>query len=157
MKPTPKIRFFVNFAIILCFIVSNSAVFAGDIDGTQQEQDSGIKTPEASDKLGAQSLSNQGNRQMYSYRYYPSCSVYYDIDRSLYYYLEGDDWIISASLPGNLEWKLGDYVKIDMDTDKPYIDHKKHVKKFPPEEPPKVMPKAWSKLIFFLLYGHAPR
>ena len=157
MKPRPKIRFFVNIAIIFCFIVSNNASFADYTDATQPNKNSGIKTPEVTDKLEKKSLSDQENQQWYFYRYYPSCSVYYDIERSLYYYLEGDDWIISASLPGNFEWKLGDYVKIDMDTDKPYIDHKKHVKKFPPEEPPKVMPKAWSKLIFFLLYGHAPR
>ena len=157
MKPTPKIRFFVNFAIILCFIVSNSAVFAGDIDGTRQEQDSGIKTPEASDKLGAQSLSNQGNRQMYSYRYYPSCSVYYDIDRSLYYYLEDGDWKESASLPSKLEKKLGDYVKIEMDTDKPYTDHEKHVQNFPPNESRKIKSNVWSKLVVFLLFEHASR
>lgn len=157
MKPTPKIRFFVNFAIIFCFIVSNSAVFASEIDGTQQEQDSGIKTPELQDKLEIKSLSNQGNRQRYSYRYYPSCSVYYDIDRSLYYYLEGDDWKISASLPSNLERKLGDYVKIEMENDKPYTDHKKHVEKFPSKESQKIKPNVLTKLIFVLLYEHARR
>jgi len=157
VKPTPKIRFFVNFAIIFCFIVSNSAVFAGEIGGTQQEQGSCIKTSEVPDKLGAQSLSNQGNRQMYSYRYYPTCSVYYDIDRGLYYYPEDDDWKISASLPSNLEKNLDDYVKIEMDTDKPYIEHKKHVQNFPPKESPKIKPNFWSKLVFVLLFEHKSR
>jgi hypothetical protein len=157
VKPTPKIRFFVNFAIIFCFIVSNSAVFAGEIGGTQQEQGSCIKTSEVPDKLEIKSFSNQENRQRYSYRYYPSCSVYYDVDRSLYYYLEDDDWKISASLPSNLEEKLDDYVKIEMDNDKPYIDHKKHVQNFPPKEPRRIKSNFWSKLVFVLLFEHPPR
>jgi hypothetical protein len=141
-------------ATIFCFIVFISAGFAGDTDATQQEQNSGIKTTELPDKSEIKSLSNQGKRQRYSYRYYPSCSVYYDIDRSLYYYFEGDDWNISASLPSILEGKLGDYVIIKMDTDKPYIEHKKHVQNFPPEKSPKSKPNIWSKLLLFLLYEH---
>jgi len=157
VKPTPKISFFVIFTIILFFIVSNSAVFAGEIGGTQQEQGSGIKTPEAPDKLETKSLSNQMDRQRYSYRYYSSCSVYYDVDRSLYYYPEGDNWTISASLPSNLEGKLGDFVKIEMDTDKPYTDHKNHVQNFPPNESRKTKSNFLSKLVVFLLFENAPR
>jgi hypothetical protein len=154
--PTLKIRIFVSFAIIFCFILSNSIGFAGDSDGIQQKKDSGIKTAVAN-KLEEKSLSNQEDRQCYSYRYYPSCSVYYDIHRGLYYYPEGDDWHISTSLSSNLERQLGDYVKIEMDTDTPYIDHKMHVQSFPPKESPKIKPNIWSKLFFVLLYEHASK
>ena len=157
MKPRPKIRFFVNIAIIFCFIVSNNASFADYTDATQPNKNSGIKTPEVTDKLEKKSLSDQENQQWYFYRYYPSCSVYYDIDRSLYYYPEGDNWTISASLPSNLEKKLGDYVKIEMDTDKPYTDHEKHVQNFPPNESRKIKSNVWSKLVVFLLFEHASR
>jgi hypothetical protein len=95
--------------------------------------------------------------KIYSYRYYPSCSVYYDVNRKLYYYIEDDNWTISQSLSSNLERKLGDHVKIDMDNDKPYIDHHKHVKEFQPEDSKRTKNKLWSKLIFVLLYKHASK
>ena len=145
MKSTLKNRLFVSFAIVYCFIVFNNIGLAGDTGGIQQKEHSGLESPETASK------------QKYSYRYYPSCSVYYDIHRRLYYYLEDDNWKIFASLPSNLERKLGDYVKIEMDNDKPYIDNDKHVKKYPPEESRKTKKSLWSKLIFVLLYEHASK
>jgi hypothetical protein len=145
MKYTLKNRLFVSFAIGFCFIVFNSIGFAGDSGGIQQKEHSELESPETASK------------QNYSYRYYPSCSVYYDIHRRLYFYLEDENWKISASLFSNLERKLGDYVKIEMDNDKPYIDNDKHVKKFPPEDSRKTKNNMWSKLIFVLLYEHSPK
>jgi len=87
----------------------NSTGLTADTDGSQQKNDPGLKPSEITDKVEKKSHSNQGNQQWYSYRYYPSCSVYYDIDRGLYYYLEGDVWKNSASLSSSLETKLGDY------------------------------------------------
>jgi hypothetical protein len=145
MKYTLKKRLFVSFAIGFCFIVFNSIGFAGDSGGIQQKEHSELESPETASK------------QNYSYRYYPSCSVYYDIHRRLYFYLEDENWKISASLFSNLERKLGDYVKIEMDNDKPYIDNDKHVKKFPPEDSGKTKDNMWSKLIFVLLYEHSPK
>ena len=140
MKSTLKNRLFVSFAIVYCFIVFNNIGLAGDTGGIQQKEHSVLESSETASK------------QKYSYRYYPSCSVYYDIHRRLYYYLEDDNWKIFASLPNNLEKKLGDYVKIEMDNDKPFIDNDKHVKKFLPEDSKKTKNNMWSKLIFFLLY-----
>ena len=73
-----------------------------------------------------------GYRAKYNYRYYPSCSVYYDDFRKLYFYLEGSNWRISASLPHAIQVGLGGYVSIEMDADKPYIYNKKHKHKYPP-------------------------
>ena len=145
MKFTLKNRLFVSFAIGFFFIVFNSTGFADDSGVIQQKEHSGLESPETASK------------QNYSYRYYPSCSVYYDIHRRLYFYLEDENWKISASLFSNLERKLGDYVKIEMDNDKPYIDNDKHVKKFPPEDSRKTKNNMWSKLIFVLLYEHSPK
>jgi hypothetical protein len=72
----------------------------------------------------------------------------------MYFYLEDDNWKIFASLPGSLERKLGEYVEIEMDNDKPYLDHDKHAKKFPAEDSRKAKMNMWSKLIFVLLYEH---
>jgi hypothetical protein len=73
-----------------------------------------------------------GYRAKYQYRYYPSCSVYYDYGRKIYFYIKGDHWEFGASLPSQLRIGLGDSVNIELDTDKPYVYHSEHVKKYPP-------------------------
>ena len=73
-----------------------------------------------------------GYRAKYQYRYYPRCSVYYDYGRKIYFYLKGDHWEVSASLPSHLRISLGDSVNIELDTDQPYVYHEEHVKKHPP-------------------------
>ena len=73
-----------------------------------------------------------GFRAKHQYRYYPSRSVYYDISRRLYFYLKGDNWEVGASLPNHIRIGIGDSVRIELDTDKPYIHHADHVKKYPP-------------------------
>jgi hypothetical protein len=62
-----------------------------------------------------------GYRAKYNYHYYPKAKVYFDTSRRLYFYMEGDKWRASVSLPLNLNLKLGDYVNIEMDSDKPYL------------------------------------
>jgi len=73
-----------------------------------------------------------GYRAKHHYRYYPSCSVYYDSGRNLYFYLKGDNWEVGASLPSSIRVRLGDYVSMELDTGKPYTYHADHVKKYPP-------------------------
>ena len=157
MKPIIKIIFFLSFLFVFCFIVSNSTVSAGDFVDIQQEKDSSIQRTELANKLETKSSSNQVSTKKYFYRYYPSCSVYYDAHKGLYYYLEDDDWMISTSLPSDLEEKLGDYVKIEMDSDRPYLDHDKHVKDFPPKDSVKTKKNFLSKLIFLLFYEQASK
>jgi len=161
MELTLKNRLFAGFVIGFCLIVFNSIGFAVDSGPIQQKEHSGLKSPEKAVKHWKESLSNQSPlkvyRQKYSYRYYPSCSVYFDIDRRLYFYPENDSWKIFAILPSVLERKLGHYVEIEMDNDKPYTDYDKHVKKFPAEDSKKTKNKMWSKLIFLLLYDHATK
>lgn len=73
-----------------------------------------------------------GYRAKYQYRYYPSRSVYYDTGRKLYFYLKGDNWEVGASLPSYIRIGLGESVSIELDTDKPYLYHAEHLKKYPP-------------------------
>ena len=73
-----------------------------------------------------------GYRAKHQYRYYPSRSVYFDTGRGLYFFLKGNNWEVGASLPSNLRVELGDSVRIELDTDKPYIYHTDHAKKYPP-------------------------
>ena len=75
-----------------------------------------------------------GCRAKYNYRYYPGSSVYFDSVRGVYFYFKGDNWTISTSLPDYIRLNIGSYVNIEMDTDKPYIKHKEHSKKYPPSK-----------------------
>ena len=89
MKDTLKNKWFVSFVIGFCLIVFNGIGFAGDSGGIQQKEHSGLESPATASK------------QTYSYQYYPSSSVYYDIHRRLYFYPEDHNWKIFASLPSN--------------------------------------------------------
>ncbi|UCF56129.1 MAG: hypothetical protein JSW15_08485 [Deltaproteobacteria bacterium] len=73
-----------------------------------------------------------GYRAKYSYHYYPSTYVYFDVSRKVYFYLEGGAWKMSVSLPDHLRVKLGEHVTIEMDTDKPYTKFEEHKNKYPP-------------------------
>jgi hypothetical protein len=86
-----------------------------------------------------------GYRAKYQYRYYPVCSVYFDIGRKVYFYLEGENWRISAELPDRLRVGLGEYVVFEMDSDKPYLDYKNHQQKYPPGQLKKNKNAKWVK------------
>jgi len=85
-----------------------------------------------------------GHRKKHQYRYYPDCSVYYDTGRSLYFYIESDNWTVAASLPSRLYEHLGGYVVVDMTTDKPYTYHSEHKKKYPPGQAKKNRSDKWA-------------
>lgn len=73
-----------------------------------------------------------GYRAKHHYQYYPSTGVYYDSYRKVYFYLEGDHWRMSVSLPQSIHVQLGNYVDIEMDSDKPYTHYEDHKRKYPP-------------------------
>ena len=85
-----------------------------------------------------------GHRKKYQYRYFPDCSVYYDTGRNLYFYLKADNWVVSVSLPNELNMRLSGHVVIGMDTDKPYIYYSEHKKKYPPGQTKKNKKKKWA-------------
>ena len=78
--------------------------------------------------------SAHGYRAKYQYRYYPRCRVYYDAEKRVYFYLKGDNWEVGISLPGNLKGDLGEYVSLELDTDKPYLFNEEHIKKYPSKQ-----------------------
>ena len=67
-----------------------------------------------------------GYRAKHTYRYYPSANAYYDVEKKSYFYLEGNNWRVGVSLPDNLNVRLGSYVTIGMDSDKPYASFEAH-------------------------------
>jgi len=71
-----------------------------------------------------------GYRAKHTYRYYPSANAYYDVERKSYFYLEGNNWRVGVSLPDNLNVRLGNYVTIGMDSDKPYTSFEEHKRQY---------------------------
>jgi hypothetical protein len=71
-----------------------------------------------------------GYRAKHQYRYYPACKVYHDLERGLYFYLKGENWEVSVSLPTSLRDSLGEFVSLELETDKPFLYHSEHEKQF---------------------------
>ena len=87
-----------------------------------------------------------GYRKKFGYRYYPDNHVYFDSARGVYFYLDADKWQMSVSLPSTLSVSLGDFVEIEMDSDKPYVEFDDHRKKYPGKKKGKRKGKgAWWK------------
>jgi hypothetical protein len=75
-----------------------------------------------------------GYRAKHTYRYYPAANAYYDVERKTYFYLEGSQWRVGVSLPGTLSVRLGNYVTIGMDSDKPYTGFEEHKRQYRKEK-----------------------
>lgn len=73
-----------------------------------------------------------GYRAKHRYYYYPSAFVYFDIDRKIYFYLEGSTWKMATKPPSIIFLIPNEYVVIDLETDKPYIYFDEHKRKYPP-------------------------
>jgi hypothetical protein len=73
-----------------------------------------------------------GYRAKYAYYYYPDAYVYYCASRKQYFFLEGERWIVSVSLPQRVLVRLGTHVVIEMDSERPYRHFSSHKKKYPP-------------------------
>ena len=131
-------KLLICLAIGFFFASFSTDVFAGGSISIQWGKGSGSDNREVVKKHKKQGppahAPAHGYRAKHQYRYYPSRSVYYDTARGLYFYLKGDNWEVGASLPGSLRVGLGDSVSIELETDKPYIHHEAHVKKYPAKQ-----------------------
>ena len=74
----------------------------------------------------------RGRRAKHAYHYYPSVGVYFDLSQRSWFYLEGSAWKVSATLPDRIRVGMGDAVSLELDTDRPYLHHDEHKKKYPP-------------------------
>jgi hypothetical protein len=142
---------FIVVAILSLFTFLSGEVFAGgsftfkwgkDTEAEQQQVKNKSKQKKGGPPAHAPA---HGYRAKHQYRYYPSSKVYKDTERGIYFYLNGDKWEIGASLPLPIREGLGESVSIEMDTDKPYIYHADHVKKYPPKNSKGKKKKKWTK------------
>jgi hypothetical protein len=104
------------------------------------------KTPDTKPSLGPPPWAPaHGYRAKFTYRYFPSSFVYFNIDRGIYFYLSDGIWVESYSLPQTISIPPDGYVILKMDVDKPYIFHKDVIKKYPPGMKKKIKGKGKSK------------
>ena len=66
----------------------------------------------------------------YRYYYYPAAGVYYNVSTRSYFYLNGGNWQVAMSLPSSIVIDTGDYVSLELDTDRPYLFYEEHKVKF---------------------------
>ena len=133
------------FAITAAFLFSACGITGGEFGIRWGEGGKDVRVAKGVGKKSPPPHARaHGYRAKYQYRYYPSCSVYFDTEREIYFYLSGENWQVSASLPSDLSVQLGGYVSIEMDNDRPYVYHKEHKAKYPPGQSKKKRNK-WVK------------
>jgi hypothetical protein len=120
--------------IIFAFIFVGSA-FAGNSNLANAAKDTEGAYAEIKGRLKDHSgppahAPAHGYRAKYQYHYYPSCKVYYDTAREIYFYLKGENWEVGVTLPSHIKNDLGEYVSLELETDKPYLLNEEHNKKY---------------------------
>jgi len=77
---------------------------------------------------------DHGHRVTYHYRYYPDSHVYYNENNGTYTYHRNGRWDTSGNLPDRVKIDTGNYVTLEMDTDRPDRHHSEVKKKYPPAQ-----------------------
>lgn len=73
-----------------------------------------------------------GHRAKHHYRYHPNAEAYFDVDRSVWFYLNRGSWTMAVELPSALRLRLGNSVALELEGEQPYRDHARHRKQYPP-------------------------
>jgi hypothetical protein len=120
--------------IIFVFLFAGGA-FGDDINSVKITKDNEREFGQIKERYKHQNgppahAPTYGLRAKYQYRYYPRCRVYYYVEKGVYFYLKGKNWEVAISLPDHLKNDLGEYVSLELDTDKPYLFNKEHIKKY---------------------------
>ena len=121
-------RIFSVFVVMMAF----SLLPAGCVVGVRDRQPAPTYGPGRADSGPPPWAPAHGYRAKHRYRYYPDPRVYFDTGRSLYFYYDGRSWQASVSLPSGIRISAGDYVTLDMDTDRPFQYHSDVEKRYPP-------------------------
>ncbi len=69
--------------------------------------------------------SSEGSYQetgYYTYNYFPSSQVYYDNNRKLYFYTNGEEWIDAHTLPSGITLDQSEAVSVKLEHPVPYTN-----------------------------------
>jgi len=68
----------------------------------------------------------------HDYYYYPGVRVYFHFTTGHYFYFHKKHWIRARVLPPHIHLDPRERVRIRIDTDKPYLKHKAHKRRYVP-------------------------
>lgn len=71
-----------------------------------------------------------GYRAKHEYVYYREREIYYEPARSIWYWLDGADWRSGDRLPGHYQQYTSEGVRIALDTDRPYTEHRQVTERY---------------------------
>jgi len=77
----------------------------------------------------------------YGYYYYPSVGIYFQYSTGFYYYPSGRIWIRTRVLPPRFRLHPSDRVHLHIESNKPYLYHNNHIKKYKPRPGYKPVPQ----------------
>jgi hypothetical protein len=72
-----------------------------------------------------------GFRRNRDYYYYPDSNVYFSPTDRKWFYLEGANWRVGASLPTTINLNLERTVSLTMETDRPFENHEQVARYYP--------------------------
>jgi hypothetical protein len=61
--------------------------------------------------------------KQHRYVYYPEREIYYEPEQRMWFWLDGGNWRVGASLPGAYVSYATGGVNIELNTDRPYTEH----------------------------------
>lgn len=70
---------------------------------------------------------------VYDYYYYPRAQVYFHFTTGTYYYWDGGVWVTSRTLPRHIHLDATNRVRIQVESDKPYLKFNEHNRIYRPE------------------------
>lgn len=63
---------------------------------------------------------------VYDYYYYPTAQVYFQFTTGIYYYRDGGVWVTSRVLPPHIHLDAANRVRIQVESDRPYLKFDEH-------------------------------
>jgi len=93
----------------------------GCLKSKQVGYSSGVPDFPVSPSVQGTPVSTNPAQKTFSYHYYPSANIYYDTQRRLYFYSDGEDWYESVTLPAALRINPDEVVALELATDTPFL------------------------------------
>ncbi|MGQ0502130.1 MAG: hypothetical protein ACT4P0_05910 [Panacagrimonas sp.] len=71
-----------------------------------------------------------GYRAKHQYIYYRDREIYYEPERRLWFWIDGGDWRVGASLPTYFHQFTSRGIAVELASDTPYAEHRDVVRKY---------------------------
>lgn len=89
-----------------------------------------VEAPRGGPPPWAPAHGRRGKEVKYRYYYYPASGVYMNASTGGYFYLKGGTWQVAITLPSTVVLDSGDYVSLELETDRPYLYYGEHKSKY---------------------------